>query len=98
MAIVGGLTRGFAKSQRKVAAVSASITGTGAITSGLSSVDAGSAQVTTQNGATTLTTTGPAWVTSISGGTVNVALLQVAAAANAISAIAFNAGLLCTGF
>ena len=101
MAIVGGLTRGFAKSQRKVAAVQAAITGTGTITSGLpSSVDAGSAQVTVQNSATTVPTGGStAAVTSISAaGVVSVVVIDQQAAANAVAAGAKNVGLLATGY
>lgn len=96
MAIPGGLTRGFAKSQRKVAAVQSSVTGTGAVTSGLATIDAGSAQVTVQNSATTIPNNW-ATVTSISGGTVNIFVNAAAAAANVVSAVAANVGLLCTG-
>lgn len=98
MAIPGGLTRGFAKSQRKVAAVQSAVTGTGAITSGLGAIDAGSAQATVQNSATTVPTGGSvAAVTSISGGTVNVVVVDQQAGANAVAAGAKNVGLLCTG-
>jgi hypothetical protein len=62
----------------------------------LSTVDAGSAQVTVQNSATTIPTNF-ATVTSISGGTVNVFVNAAAAAANAVSAVSANVGLLCTG-
>jgi hypothetical protein len=105
VAIVGGLTRGFAKSQRKVAAVQAAITGTGGITSGLGAsavgaVDTGSAQVTVQNSATTVPTGGStAAVTSISAaGVVNVVVIDQQAAANVVAAGAKNVGLLCTGY
>ena len=98
MAIVGGLSLGFARFQKKVAAVQAAITGTGAITSGLSKIDAGSAQLTVQNSATTVPTGGStAAVTSISAGTVNAVVIDQQAAANVVAAGAKNVGLLCTG-
>jgi hypothetical protein len=98
MAIVGGLTRGLARSQRKVAAVQSAVTGTGAITSGLGTIDTGSAQLTVQNSATTVPTGGSTGaVTSISAGTVNAVVIDQQAAANAVAAGAKNVGLLCTG-
>jgi hypothetical protein len=97
VAIVGALTRGFAKSQRKVAAVQGAITGTGNLTSGLSVIDTGSAQVTSQNSATTIPSNF-ATVTSITNGTVAVMVNAAAAAANAVSGVAGNIGLLCTGY
>lgn len=98
MAIPGGLTIGRAKSQRKVAAVQAAITGTGNITSGLSVIDAGSAQLTVQNSATTVPTGGStAAVTSITNGIVAAVVIDQQAAANVVAAGAKNVGLLCTG-
>jgi hypothetical protein len=98
VAIVGGLTIGTTKTQAKVAAVQSAITGTGAMTSGLSAIDAGSAQVTVQNSATTVPTGGStAAVTSISTGTVNVVVIDQQAAANVVAGGAKNVGLLCTG-
>lgn len=97
MAIPGGLTRGLAKSQRKVAALNTSITGTGAITSGLLVIDVGSAQLTMQNAATTIPSDACAAVTSIVTGTVNVLVVTLQAAANIVSVAAKNVGLLCTG-
>lgn len=97
MAIPGGLTRGFAKSQKKVAVVAASITGTGSITSGLVSVDAGGAQTTVQNAETTITSNALAAVTSISGGAVSVVVIALAAAANSVSGSAKSVGLVAIG-
>jgi hypothetical protein len=98
VAVVGGLTRGMAKSQRKLVAVQAAITGTGAITSGLSTIDAGSAQLTVQNSATTVPTGGSTGaVTSISTGTVNTVVIDQQAAANVVAGGAKNVGLLATG-
>lgn len=97
MAIVGGLTIGTTKTEAKVAAVSSAITGTGSITSGLSSVDAGSAQLTVQNGATTIPTNVASGVSSITNGNPAVVVVALAAAANTISGVASNVGLLCTG-
>lgn len=99
MAIVGSLTRGFAKSQIKVAAVQAAITGTGSITSGLSTINAGAAQLTVQNSATTVPTGGSvAAVTSITTGNPSVVVVDQQAAANAVAGGAKNVGLLATGF
>lgn len=97
MAIPGGLTRGFAKSQKKVAVVQAAITGTGAIASGLVSVDTGGAQVTVQNAETTITSNALAAVTSISAGSVSVVVIALAAAANSVSGSAKNVGLVAIG-
>lgn len=96
--VIAGLTRGFAKSQLKVAIVQAAITGTGAITSGLATVLAGGAHTTVQNSATTVPTGGStAAVTSISGGTVNTVVIDQQAAANVVAAGAKNVGLIAVG-
>jgi hypothetical protein len=96
VAIPGGLTRGWAKSQKKVSVTQTSVTGTGAVTSGLASVDAGGAQATPQNAATTITTQS-ASVTSISGGTINVVVVDQQAAANVLGASAKNIGVVAVG-
>lgn len=98
MAVPGGLTRGFAKSQVKVAIGQSAITGTGAITSGLATVLTGGAHLTVQNSATTVPTGGSTGaVTSISGGTVNAVVVDQQAAANVVAAGAKNVGWLVFG-
>jgi len=61
---------------RKLSIQSASITSTGAVTTGLAGIDPGGALVTPQASATTLTAELAA-ITSISGGTVNVAVSKL---------------------
>jgi hypothetical protein len=98
VAVVGALTRGLAKSQRKVVAGQTAVTGTGAITSGLSVLDVGSPQLTVQNSATTVPTGGStAAVTSVSTGTINAVVVDQQAAANAVAGGAKNVGWLATG-
>jgi len=98
VAIAGGLSRGFAKSQIKIAVGQTSVTGTGAITSGLSVILAGGAHTTLQNGATTVPADGPSWVSSISGGTINAVVATLQAAANIISVAAKNLGWVAVGY
>lgn len=81
---------------RKFSATRTSITGTGGVTTGLSSVDAGSISATPTNSATTIPTNLAA-VSSISGGTVNAVVVAAAAAANTISGVAANVDVFCTG-
>jgi hypothetical protein len=98
MALVANLPPALG-SQRKLAAVQTAITGTGAITSGLNTIDAGSAQLTVQNSATTVPTGGSTGaVTSIAAGTVNAVVIDQQAAANAVAGGAKNVGLLCSGY
>ena len=96
MAISGTLRKPLGAG-KKIAVVQTAITGTGAITSGLSSIDTGGAQVTVQNAETTITSNALAAVTSISGGTVNVVVIALAAASNAVSGSAKNVGLVAVG-
>jgi hypothetical protein len=100
VAVTGGLTRGLAKSQRKVSTTSTAITGTGAVTTGLTIIDVGSAQATVQNSSTAAVgaSAGPAvaTVSSLSAGTVNVVVIDLFTA-SIISAGSRNVGVLCTG-
>jgi len=96
MAVVGNLPKALGRTTRKVFAGQAAITGTGAIVTGLSSIDQGAAMVTVQNSALTIPTN-IATVSSVTGGSVNVVVIALAATANAISAVAANVGCLCTG-
>jgi len=89
-----GLTDGLRPGRKHIAVVSASVTGTGAVATGLMSVDG--AQVTPQNSATTIPSNFAA-VTSLSGGTVNCVVNAAAAAANAISAVAATLSVLAVG-
>lgn len=90
-----GLTDGLRPGRKHFAVVVGAITGTGAIVSGLGTVDA--AMVCSQNAATTIPSSTALGVTSISGGTVNVAVNAAAAAANAISAVATNEAIFAVG-
>lgn len=96
MAIVGNLPKALGLTTEKVWAGTASVTGTGAIATGLDAIDAGSPQVTVQDCPTTIPTYG-AGVSSVTGGTVNVVVTEFEAAANAIATAAVTVGLLCTG-
>ncbi len=98
MAIVGNLPKALGLTTRKVVAIQAAITGTGAIITPLTNIDPGSAQVTVQDAAITV----PTDVASVSSvtdapGTVNVVVVELEAAANAIETAARQVGLLCTG-
>lgn len=73
MAILGLLPRARSLAGYKLAAGQASITGTGGIVTGLTTIPAGGAVVSVANSATTLTTD-VASITSISAGTVNVSV------------------------
>jgi len=96
MTVYGALDKAFGKDGKvKVAAASASITGTGSITTGLKSIF-GPAMATVQDAATTIPTH-VASVTSITGGTVNVVVIEAQAAANAIATAAKTVGVLALG-
>src|SRR5258708_25480342 len=89
MAIIANLVRAQSRGVRKLSATQGAITGTGAITTGLTSIDTGGAVATGANSATTIPTN-LATITSISGGTVNIAVVAAAAGANTISRVAEN--------
>lgn len=95
MAVLRTLPRALAG--RKFSATRSSITGTGAIATGLTTVDPGSVSVDGTNSATTIPTNVVAGASSISGGSVNVVVVALAAAANTISAVPENVDCLCTG-
>lgn len=94
MAIYGLISDRSAGRRKKLATVVASITGTGAVTTGLSSVD--DAHATVQNSGTALPTR-TASVTSISGGTVNVVVTEHASAANSVPTTASNVAVRAVG-
>ncbi len=73
MATVGLLLRPRSQAGYKLSATQAAITSTGAITTGLSTILTGGAVVSAANSATSLTADLAA-ISSISGGTVNVAV------------------------
>lgn len=90
-----GLADGLRTGRKHFAVVSASVTGTGAIATGLASVDA--AIACGQNSATTIPSNEVGGVTSISGGTVNVVVVAAAAAANTVSAVAESVAIFAVG-
>jgi hypothetical protein len=95
--IIFGLETGLSLSRAKVSVTQTSINGTGGVTTGLRSVQAGGAQTTVQNAETTLTSNALAAVTSIVNGTVNVVVIALATASNAISGVAKNVGCVVVG-
>lgn len=96
MAIVGNLVQALSASSRKISATQAAITGTGGITTGLGAIDTGGAVVSVANSATALPLD-IATITSISGGTVNVAVAKLQSATNSVEGSAFNVNCLATG-
>ena len=96
MAVYGALEKPYGKDGKvKVAAASASITGTGSIDTGLKEIF-GPAMACVQDAATTIPSE-VASVTSVSGGTVNVVVVELQAAANAISTSAKTVGVIALG-
>lgn len=96
MAIVGNIVQALGSGSRKVSATQAAITGTGGITTGLVAIDTGGAVVSVANSATALPCD-VATITSISGGTVNVAVLKLQSATNSVEGSAFNVNCIATG-
>lgn len=98
MAIVGNLPKARGLGVRKISSTQAAITGTGAIATGLATIDAGGAVVSVANSSAT-TPWDVATITSISGGTVNVVVVNFTSVP-AISAAAapFNVNCIATGF
>jgi len=80
---------------KKLVVISASITGTGSITTGLATADY--AFATVQNAETALTSNALVAVTSITGGTVAVVVIAQASAANSVSTVAKTGGVLAVG-
>ena len=96
MAVYGALEKPYGKDGKvKVAAASASITGTGSIDTGLKEIF-GPAMACVQDAATTIPSE-VASVTSVSGGTVDVVVVELQAAANAISTSAKTVGVMALG-
>jgi hypothetical protein len=98
MALVGLLLRPRSQAGYKLSVTQAAITGTGAITTGLSTVLAGGAVVSCNNSATSATADVPE-VTSVSGGTVNVAvsLLTYTGPTIALETVAKNINCIAVG-
>jgi len=96
MAIVSTLPRNLGLTGRKLAVVQAAITGTGSMATGLAGLITGGAVVSVANAATTVTTQ-VASVTSVTGGSVAVVVVDLQAAANAISAAPKNVNLWAIG-
>jgi len=98
MTILADLPKPRGVGKRKLAGVTASITGTGALTTGLSTIDYAVASMV--NAATTVPTQ-TAEVTSISGGTVNVVVIDhtvTATAEHAVSSAAKNVTAIAIGY
>jgi hypothetical protein len=95
---ISGTLRKPLGSGKKIAVVNSAITGTGAIATGLQTVDTGGVQLTVQNSATTVPTGGSvAAVTSMTGASANVVVVDNQAAANAVAGGAKNVGLMAMG-
>lgn len=92
-----GLDTGFKRGRKNLSITQTAITGTGAVTTGLNSIDTGGAMTTVQNAETTITSNAGSAVTSISAGTVNVLVIAFAAAANSVSAAAKNLAVWAVG-
>lgn len=106
MGIIANLVRATGRSVRKFSVTQGAITGTGSIATGLTTVDTGGnfgsgnagtgAVATAQNSATTIPTTF-ASISSITGGSVAIVCVALAAAANTISAVATNVNVWAVG-
>jgi hypothetical protein len=97
MAIVGTLRKALGAG-KKIAVVQSAVTGTGTIATGLQTVDTGGVQLTVANSATTVPTGGSvAAVTSMTGASANVVVVDQQAAANAVAGGAKNVNLLAIG-
>lgn len=96
MSIVANLPRAIGSDTRKLAVAQGAVTGTGGIATGLSSIDTGAAVASVANAPTTVTTQ-TCEISSISGGTVNIVVVDLQAAANAISGTARNINVIAVG-
>jgi hypothetical protein len=106
MGIIANLDRALGQGARKLACTQGAITGTGGIATGLSAIDTGGnfaagsagagAVACCMNSATT-TPTNLATITSISAGTVNIAVVAAASGGNTISGVAANVNVLAVG-
>jgi hypothetical protein len=95
MPILGALDRAMGIGKRKVESGTASITGTGSITTGLSVIEA--AVVCVRNSGTTLPTR-TASITSISGGTINVVVTEHGESSNAVATTEATVGYVVIGY
>ena len=98
MAIVGNLPKARGLGIRKISSTQSAITGTGAVATGLTTIDTGGAVTSVANSSAT-TPWDISTITSISGGTVNVVVVNFTSVP-AISAAggAFNVNVIATGF
>jgi hypothetical protein len=98
MAIVGNLPKGRGLGIRKISSTQAAITGTGAVATGLLTIDTGGAVACSANSAL-VTPWSFATITSIAAGTVNVVVVAFTSApAIAASAAPINVNVIATGF
>jgi len=95
MSFIGALVKAIELAKKKVYKTTASITGTGTISTPLSTIE--SAKVNLEDAETTLPSCGVE-ITGIVGGDVSVVVVEHAAAANAISAHAHTVALEAIGY
>ena len=96
MAIIGNLPKALGEGTRKLAVNQTAITGTGAVTTGLTSILAGGVVATVNNSGSVL----PASVASvylIAGGVVSVVVTQLNSTTNAVSGSALNVNTIAIG-
>jgi len=95
MPIIGNIERPVGRGVRKLFCGTVSITGTGSVSTGLSAVEY--AVVSVANAETTIPSNG-AEISSISGGTINIVVVNYAAAANSISTAAKDISVMAVGY
>jgi len=97
MTVYGALEKPYGKDGKvKIAAASASITGTGSIDTGLKEIF-GPVMATVQDAETALPSNATVAVTGTSGGTVDVVVISHDSAANAVSSSAKTVGVMALG-
>jgi hypothetical protein len=94
--IIANLPKALGLNTRKLAVAQGSVTGTGAIATGLSAIDPGGAVCAVANSATAIPTK-VASITGMSGGTVNVVVVQLSATANAVDTVGAAVNVIATG-
>jgi|Deesub1362A_J573_1020465.scaffolds.fasta_scaffold00652_31 hypothetical protein len=95
MAVIANLPRTLGRGTYKLSCTTTSITGTGNVTTGLSTVSY--AVATVINSGTSLPTNSAA-ITSISSGTVSVVVTNHASAANSVESSAKNVTVIAIGY
>lgn len=95
MSIVANLPKALSAGGRKLFSGTASITGTGSIDTGLDTLDGYTVSVAD---AATTVPTDVASITSVTDGTVDVVVVNLAAAANTIETAAKTVALIATGY